>query len=35
MRKMIMAVLAASVAVPSLAVPTMASAQSMREVRQD
>ncbi len=35
MRKFIMAVLAASVAVPSLAIPTMASAQSMREVRHD
>jgi Predicted integral membrane protein len=34
MRKFIMAVLAASVALPTIAVPTMASAQSAREVRQ-
>lgn len=34
MRKMILALLAASVALPTLAVPTMASAQSAREVRQ-
>ncbi len=34
MRKIIMAALAASVVVPTLAVPTMASAQSAREVRE-
>ena len=34
MRKIIMAALAASVVVPSLALPTMASAQSAREVRE-
>ena len=35
MKKMLMAVVAASVALPTLAVPTLASAQSMREVRHD
>lgn len=35
MRKIIQAVLAASVALPALAVPVMASAQSYGEVRQD
>ena len=33
MRKFIMAALAASVIIPAAAVPTMASAQSAREVR--
>ncbi|SFF74685.1 regulator RcnB of Ni and Co efflux [Novosphingobium sp. CF614] len=35
MNKLIMAALAAGVVLPSLAVPTLASAQSAREVRQD
>lgn len=34
MRKVFMIALAASVALPTIAVPTMASAQSAREVRE-